>query len=42
MKRAKFVLPLLALLALGFVLSGCPKDKMMGDNTPRTVVERIG
>ncbi len=43
MKRAKFVLPVLALLALGFVLAGCPKDdKMMQTPSPASSVERIG
>jgi len=31
MKIAKALVPVLALLALGFALAGCPKsDKMMG------------
>lgn len=43
MKNTKLVLPVLLLLALGFVLSGCPgKDKMM-DATPRAnSVQQIG
>lgn len=43
MKRAKFVVPVLMLLALGFVLAGCPKsDKMMQNESPASTVEHIG
>lgn len=43
MKRAKFVLPILMLLALGFVLAGCPKgDKMMQNEAPASTMERMG
>lgn len=41
MNRIKFALPVLILLALGFVLAGCPKgDKMMDASRP--AVEHIG
>ena len=37
MKAMKVTLPILALLAVAFVLSGCPKDdKMMGDKMGST------
>jgi hypothetical protein len=37
MKALKITLPILALLAVAFVLSGCPKkDKMMGDKMGST------
>lgn len=37
MKALKVTLPILALLAVAFVLSGCPKDdKMMGDKMSST------
>ncbi len=44
MKMLKLALPLLALLALGVVLTGCPKgDKMMKNDTGKPgVVELIG
>jgi hypothetical protein len=45
MKAMKLTLPILALLALAFVLSGCPKkDKMMGDNmkAPTSQTQAIG
>ncbi len=37
MKALKITLPILALLAVAVVLSGCPKkDKMMGDKMSAT------
>jgi hypothetical protein len=43
MKRIQFALPLLLLLAVGFVLAGCPKDdKMMKGDASRPAVEHIG
>jgi uncharacterized lipoprotein YajG len=45
MKRAKFALPVLLLLALGFVLAGCPKSDKMMQNTPAqqpAVQQQIG
>jgi len=43
MKMTKLALPVLLLLALGFVLSGCPKkDKMMQNDSNRPAVHLIG
>ena len=42
MKRIKFALPVLILLALGFVLAGCPKSDKMMDNSQPTHVEHVG
>ena len=45
MKSAKFALPVLMLLALGFVLAGCPKKDKMMQNTPAqpaAVQQQIG
>ena len=43
MKATKLALPVLLLLALGFVLGGCPKkDKMMQNDTTRPAVHQIG
>lgn len=44
MKMMKIALPVLALLALSVMLTGCPKgDKMMkGDNSKPSAVEHIG
>jgi len=41
MKTIKFALPLLLLFALGFMLSGCPKnDKMMQNEKAPTAVSQ--
>ncbi|HKI99248.1 MAG TPA: hypothetical protein VKB51_12310 [bacterium] len=34
MKPIKFAMPVLLLLALGFVLAGCPKSDKMMQNAP--------
>ena len=41
MKAMKLALPLLLLLALGFVLGGCPKDKMMQNDQGRPAVQEF-
>jgi hypothetical protein len=44
MKVMKIALPVLGLLALSLILSGCPKgDKMMKNDTPKSnAVELVG
>jgi len=43
MKKLQILFTLMALMALTFVLAGCPKsDKMMGETTHPVQVERIG
>lgn len=41
MKSIKFVIPLMAVLALALFLSGCPKDKMMsGDGMEKDGMQK--
>jgi hypothetical protein len=41
MNVIKLALPLLLMLALGFVLGGCPKDKMMQNDHARPAVQQL-